>query len=144
MSEHVRDFFERYRNSYIRRDADALAEMFAYPLHITSDARTVTLVSCDSEESWRNQLLNLLDMYNAIGMADARLLKLDARQLSPRTWLAELHWELSDAQGHALYDFHNVYVLAEIGGALRIASAVSPDERPRYAECQARLAGGGR
>lgn len=139
MSESVSEFFEQYRSGYIRRDAAALAVLFAYPSHITSDAGEVALVSNSSEISWQTQLTRLFEMYDAIGATDAQVLQLDARQLSPRLWLAELHWSLNDHEGQALYDFHNIYVLAEIAGALRIASIVSPDELPHYKECRARL-----
>jgi hypothetical protein len=139
MNERIREFFERYRSGYVRRDASALAEMFAYPSHITSDAGEVMLFSNPSETSWQKQLTRLFEMYDAIGATDAQILQLDARQLSPKIWLAELHWSLNDHERQALYDFHAIYVLAEIAGALCIASVVSPDELPRYKECVARL-----
>jgi hypothetical protein len=139
MDDRIGQFFDHYQAAYARRDAAAIAELFAYPSHVTSDAGEVVLVANPSPEGWRPRLERLLAMYDAIGVAEARVLELEARQLSPRIWLAEVRWALHDAAGSLLYDFHTVYVLAEIAGALRIGSAVSPDELPRYQACKARL-----
>jgi hypothetical protein len=141
MHEPIEDFFERYRRGYVRRDAAALAEMFAYPSHVACDAGSVALVANLSKDIWRGQIAKLFENYDSIGATDIRILRLDSRLLSPRLWLAELHWELNDSQGKVLYDFHTLYVLAERDGDLRIASAIAPDELLRHGEYMARLDG---
>jgi hypothetical protein len=139
MKSRVAQFFDAYRSGYLRRAAEELADLFAYPSHITSDAGEVALVPNPTRRGWVRQLADLLEMYDTIGVKGIDILELEERQLSERLWLADVHWELRDADGVALYHFHNVYILCDLGGKLRIASAVSPDELPRYRACRRRL-----
>jgi hypothetical protein len=139
MASRVAQFFEAYRSGYLRHAVEDLADLFAYPSLVTADPGEVVTVPNPTRSEWLPQLGQLLDMYAAIGVKHIDILELEERQLSPRLWLASVHWGLRDAGGSDLYDFHNVYVLGEVGGRLRITSAVSPDELPRYRACRQRL-----
>jgi nitrate reductase assembly molybdenum cofactor insertion protein NarJ len=135
---HVRDFFERYRTAFTQYDAAAIADLFAYPAHVTSDTGEVVLTPLPSPALWVEQLQRLLANYRAIGVAAARLSRLEVTDLSPRLCQAVVHWELTDERGRPLYDFQAAYTLAELGGALRISS-IAHNEVPRYRTYLARL-----
>ncbi len=134
----VNAFMESYRAAFERLDAPAIADHFAYPSHITSDTGEIVLIPVAAKYDWIGKLEQLLGMYRAIGVTSARVLDLAATELSPRLFLAILHWELYDGSGRSLYDFEATYTLAEIDGILRIA-AISHNEIPRYRACIARL-----
>lgn len=135
----VAQFFEIYRTGYLQRAAEVLADLFAYPSHITVDMGGIMLVSNPSRETWLQQLERLFAMYDVIGVQHINIIGLEERQLSDHLWIATVHWEMRDANSVALYDFHNVYILGEVEDRLRITSAVSPDELPRYQACRRRL-----
>ena len=136
----ARQFLDGYAAAYLRRDAEAVAAMFAFPSFVVSDSgASLTLVQNESPAAWRGQVEALFRMYAAIGVARIELASLGARELSPRLLLVEARWQLGDAAGGPLYDFDTLYMLGEIDGSLRITSAVSPNELPRYRACAARL-----
>lgn len=134
----AKEFFETYRAAFEALDAAAIADLFAFPLHITSDAGEIALTVAGSREAWTGQVERLLGMYRAIGFASTRVLDLAAAELSPRLFQVIVHWELYDAAGSVLYDFHAMYTLVKIEDALRIA-AISHDEIPQYRRSLARL-----
>jgi hypothetical protein len=138
----AREFFETYRTAFERYDAAAIADLFAYPSHVTGDAAEVALTPVTSREAWVGQLERLLALYRAIGAVSARPAQLTVVELSPWVLQALVHWELTDQNGAALYDFQAAYTLVELGGALRISS-VAHNEVPRYRACLARLQAGG-
>lgn len=133
----VNTFFESYRLAFERLDASAIAEHFAYPSHITSDAREIGLISIASQQGWIGEIERLLGMYRAIGFGSARILNLIPTALSPRLAQVRVHWALSDGAGQHLYDFQALYTLAEIDKAFRI-TAIAHNEIPRYREYLAR------
>ena len=45
IGQSVNIFFESYRLAFERLDASAIAEHFAYPIHITSEAREISFIS---------------------------------------------------------------------------------------------------
>ena len=132
-------FFASYRAAFGRADAAAILEHFAFPCHITSEAREITLTPLASREDGERMIEQLLDMYRKVGVASARVLDLAANEISPRLVQALVHWALIDAAGNCLYAFEAAYTLASIGGALRIC-AIAHNEIPRYRECLARIA----
>jgi hypothetical protein len=131
-------FFESYRAAFERFDAPAVADHFAYPSHITSDAQEITLTPIAAKADWVRGIERLLDMYRVIGLTSARVLDLTLYELSPRLVQASVQWEMHDGSGNSLYDFHAIYTLVEINDALRI-SAISHNEMPRYRACLVRL-----
>ena len=136
--QRVRSFFDAYRAAFERYDAAAIADLFAYPGHVTSDAGEVGLIPVTSRDTWIAQLERLLAMYGALDVGSAQLLDLHVVELSPRLLQASGHWGLRDRTGAALYDFQATYTLVERDDALRI-SAIAHNEVPRYRACVARL-----
>ena len=131
-------FFESYRAAFESADASAIVEHFAFPCHITSEVREVTLTPIASREEGLRMVERILDMYRDVGVASARVLELDASEISPGLVQALVHWALYGDAGNMLYAFEAAYTLAHIDGALRI-SAIAHNEIPRYRECLARI-----
>jgi hypothetical protein len=130
VSPKLTTFLESYRTAFERLDADAIADLFVYPLHITGDNEQITLASIGSREEWTNQLRGLLRGYRAMEFSTANILDLSVIELSPRLFQATVHWDLHDRAEASLYDFTAIYTLAEIGRNLRI-TAIAHNERPR-------------
>lgn len=131
-------FFDSYRAAFERSDVSAIADHFAFPLHITSDAGQVPLLTFATRQDWIGRVQQLLARRRAIGFSFARALNLVAIELSSRLVHAVVHWALLDEAGGTLYDFNAAYSLATIDGVVRI-TAISHNEVPRYRDCLARL-----
>ncbi len=74
-----------------RFDASAIADHFAYPCHITSDAGEITLMPVTSRQAWVGQLEQLLKLYRTSACSSAQVLDLTFAQLSPRLVQAATH-----------------------------------------------------
>jgi hypothetical protein len=134
----VAAFFESYRAAFERYDSGAIADLFGYPAHVTSDGGEVGLLGIATREDWVPQLDRLLRLYRSLGVHSARVIEASASTLSDRLVQATVRWALDDAGSRCLYSFEATYTLARIGGALRI-TAIAHDELPRYQEALARL-----
>jgi hypothetical protein len=63
MNPDVRSFFETYRAAFEQFEPHSIANLFAYPCHIASDAEKVTLLSIPTREVLSDQLTHILRMY---------------------------------------------------------------------------------
>ena len=133
----IRSFLDEYRATFARYDAEALADLFAFPFHVLSDSEEIAPLSIASRGDWVGVLEGLLGSYRQLGVAAGELLEVDVRELTPRLVLTTVHWELRRDDGSAIYRFTATYTLALIGGAWRVA-AIAHDELPKL---QAALAG---
>jgi hypothetical protein len=131
-------FFDSYRTAFERQDAEAIADHFAYPGLVTSDAGAITLVPITNRQEWLGKLQQLLGMYQAINVGTARVLDLTVIEISPRLAQARLQWALQTAAGERLYDFVAIYTVAQTDGAFHI-TALAHNEMPQYQACYARL-----
>jgi uncharacterized protein (DUF1330 family) len=127
----VSTFFESYRSAFQRLDAEAIADLFVYPVHITGDDEQITPETIGSRDEWVGRLRQLLRGYRAMGFSTAHILDLTVIELSPRLFQAAVDWDLRDGAEASLYAFRAVYTLAEIGQNLRIA-AIAHNELPRF------------
>ena len=132
------DFFDSYRGAFERQDAAAIADHFAYPGHVTSDAGEIVLVPITNRQEWIGKVEQLLGMYRAIGVGTARVLDLALTEISPHLLQAQIHWALQTSAGERLYDFEAIYTLAQTAGAFHI-TAIAHNEMPQYQACYARL-----
>lgn len=130
LSERATAFFDSYLAAFESMDAGAVAGHFGFPLHMTSDADEVGLTTVADVEAWRAEIDRLVSFYRDVGVASARMISASSAELSPRVEHVSIHWQLHDAGGADLYDFHAVYTLAEVDGATRIV-ALAHDELPR-------------
>jgi hypothetical protein len=131
-------FFDSYRSAFERQDVAAIADHFAYPGHVTSDAGEIALVPITNRTEWIGKLEQLLGMYRAIKVSTAQVLDLAVIEISPRLALAHIHWALHTAAGERLYDFEAIYTVAQTDEAFRIV-ALAHNEMPQYQACYTRL-----
>lgn len=131
-------FFDSYGTAFEREDAAAIADHFAYPGLVTSDAGEITLVPIINRQEWIGRVEQLLGMYRAIGFGFARILELDLTEVSPRLGLAHVHWALHTAAGERLYDFIAVYTVARTAESFHI-TAMAHNELPKYQACLLRI-----
>jgi len=131
-------FFDSYRAAFERQDAAAIADYFAYPGLVTSDAGEIALVPITNRQEWIGKVTQLLGMYQAIGVSSARVLDLTLIEISPSLLQAQIHWALQTVTGERLYDFQAIYTVAQTGGAFHI-TAIAHNELPQYQACYARL-----
>ena len=132
-SERITNFFDSYRGAFERRDADGIADHFAYPCHVTSDANDVQFTVTSAREEWIGQIEHLIAGYDALAMGSAEILRVSSTELSRRVVQVFVDWRLRDTSGGELYDFHALYTLAEVDGGLKIV-AIAHDEIPRLRE----------
>ncbi len=131
-------FFDSYRTAFESQDAPAIADHFAYPGFVTSDAGEITLVPITNWQEWIAKLEQLLGMYRAINVGTARVLDMTVTAISPRLAQAHIHWALETSAGERLYDFEAIYTVALIGEEFHI-TALAHNEMPQYQACYARL-----
>ena len=90
--QQVRSFFDTYRETFARYDAAALADLFAFPLQVVSDAEEIAPLSIASREDWVGVLEGLLGGYRTIGVHSGEPLDIAATELTPRIVSAKVHW----------------------------------------------------
>lgn len=127
LSDRASAFFDSYVHAFESFDPAAIAARFAFPFHMTSDGNPPDLTAVTDAAAWQAQITGLVGFYRDIGVVSARIVESSSVTLSPRVEQAALHWQLHDASGTDLYDFHAVYTLVESEGAWKI-SALAHDE----------------
>jgi hypothetical protein len=124
-------FMENYRVVFERLSAPEIAELFAFPVHVSGDhGAGVTLGVGASKAQWLEQLEVLLAGYRKIGVATAQARSLESTAVSPNLFQAHVRWALADAAGRPLYEFSAAYTLARVGDHLRVV-AIAHDELPK-------------
>ena len=132
MTEHstVGDFLDAYRAAFEAYDAPAVADLFAYPCQISSDAGAVSVTTVPTRDAWLPQLERLLGGYQVIGVRSADVLEQRVTELTPRLAQADVRWRLVGGEERALYEFDATYTLADLGDGFRIA-AIAHNETPK-------------
>lgn len=125
--ERVVSFFDSYRAAFERFDVEAIADHFAFPLHIVGESKPVDLRCVGSREEWLETLAMLLDLYRGFGVTTAEVLHSSMMELSEHVAQAVMHWSLRTGSDDEIYDFHGIYTLVEVDGDYRIA-AIAHDE----------------
>jgi len=92
----VHDFLDVYRAAFEAFDVSAIADLFAYPCQITSDAGEIEVAVVPTHEAWASQMERLVAAYRKIGVRSAEAGELrvteltpnlaQARQLAPDRW----------------------------------------------------------
>ena len=136
-SEHrVHTFLRSYRTAFEHLDVPHIAAHYAFPLHVTSEAREITVSVVASLAEWLPQVERLVDAYRRIGVRSAHPEETSIQALSPRLVQARVRWRLLDGAHAEVYAFSTGYTLAEVQGEFRIV-ALAHDELPQL---RARLA----
>jgi hypothetical protein len=126
----VRAFLDAYRAAFETFNVAAVADLFYYPCHITSDAAEVTVAVIPARDAWIPHLGQLVAAYRAIGVRSAEVLTVDVVEITKRLVQAAVHWGLFGEHGRPIYDFDASYTLAELGEGMRI-TAIAHNEAPR-------------
>jgi hypothetical protein len=64
----VERFLAAYRAGFEALDAEAIAELFAYPCQITTNGDEIEVTTVGSRQAWIRQLERLVDAYRKIGL----------------------------------------------------------------------------
>jgi hypothetical protein len=132
----VQALIESYRAAFERFDAATIADHFAYPSHITSDADDVVLIPISKRQDCVDAVEKVIAMHRQLGIPSGRIHDLSIVELSPRLAQASLRMEVSDNAARTLYDFKAIYTLAKTHEGWRIA-AISHNQIPRLLACLA-------
>lgn len=130
MNGRVADFLETYRAAFERREVAAIADLFAYPCHVTGDGDEVDLAVAVTRTEWVDQVERLADAYRQLRVDSVAIVDAASSQFSPRVARANVTWQLLHASGSTIYEFHALYTLIDCGDRLKIATIVH-DETPR-------------
>jgi hypothetical protein len=67
----IDEFLESYRQAFTQLNAEAIANLFAYPCQLTSDAGEIEVTVVPTGEAWLPQLERLVAAYQAVGVRAA-------------------------------------------------------------------------
>lgn len=129
----VVEFLHSYKSAFEAFDAERVTDHFVCPVHVTSDADHVSVVSVPNREAWRTQIAGLIDAYRRIGVASAYPAEIRVHLMSPNVLVARVHWRLLRADQSVIYQFHGNYTVVVIDGDLKI-TAIVHDESARLRE----------
>jgi hypothetical protein len=132
----VNALFKSYCASFEALDPEAIADHFAYPGIIVSDAEEVVLIPLASRQECVAAVAKVVALHRKLGVPVGRIHDLSVLELSPRLVQASLKMEVLDETASQLYDFEATYGLAKISGAWRIV-AISHNQMPRLLRCVA-------
>lgn len=130
-------FIDGYRRTFESFDVAAIAARFAFPCQVTSEGESVTVVTIPGPDAWVPQIARIVGAYRLLGVASARIAKLQVAEVTPRIAHAVVHWDLARADGSPVYGFTASYTLVDAGDGPRI-SAIAHDETPRMLSAVAR------
>ena len=71
----VAAFFDSYVRAFERYDAAGIADLFAYPAHVTGDADPITPTTVPDRAGWEARLTELLGAYRALSVTTASILR---------------------------------------------------------------------
>jgi hypothetical protein len=130
----VRELLESYLGAFERLDAAAIAEHFAYPSHISSDADDVALLQLSNRQDCLAAVEKVVAMHRELAAPSGSIRDLSITGLSPRLAQASLRMEVNARAGGMLYDFEAFYTLVETPAGWRIA-AIAHNQIPRLVAC---------
>jgi hypothetical protein len=134
--DEVNALFKSYCASFEALDPEAIADHFAYPGIIVSDAEDVVLIALANRQECVAAVAKVVALHRRLGVPVGRVQDLSVLELSPRLVQAFLKMEVLDETASYLYDFDATYSLVRNSGAWRIV-AISHNQMPRLLRCVA-------
>jgi ketosteroid isomerase-like protein len=131
-AEAVKAFLESYASAFQRSDKDAVADRYAYPIHVVTYNGGVRLLAIQSREGWIAVVERILSMYTAMGVRRADMGDLRVVNISPLVAQARVVWDLHGEGDKPLYKFDATYTLALFDGELKIVQVISENEQPKF------------
>ncbi len=132
----VNAFFKSYCASFEALDPEAIADHYAYPGIIVSDAEEVALITLANRQECVAAVAKVVALHRKLGVPVGRIRDLSVLELSPRLVQASLKMEVLDETTSPLYGFEATYSLVKISGVWRIV-AISHNQIPRLLGCVA-------
>ena len=126
----VDEFFASYAADCATYDAATVAEHFVYPVQAVGATAAEPDVTTAGREEWLRGLDRLLDAYRELGVAAARLHRLQVTQVGRGLHVASVGWTLLHADRSPVYEFEACYTLVVSQGRLQIA-AIAHNELPK-------------
>jgi len=90
----IQALLESYRGAFERFDAEAIADHFAYPSHIASDAAEIALISIEKRQDCLDAVEKVITMHRQLGAPSGTIHDLSIAELSPRLAQASLRMEV--------------------------------------------------
>jgi hypothetical protein len=128
----VKAFLESYASVFQRSDKEAVADRYAYPVHVVTHNGGVRLLAVQSREGWIAVVERILQMYTAMGVRRAAMDDLRVVNISPLVAQASLVWDLRGEGDKPLYKFEAMYTVALFDGELKIVQVISENEQPKF------------
>ena len=123
MSE-LDSFFALYAERYMASDVDAISAVYEAPLLAVRDGRAIHLAD---RAAVREHLGELMAAYAESGAARADIAELDVVDAGTSGAFATVQWQVRDADGAMVKDFHTTYHLLREGESWRILSYTNHD-----------------
>lgn len=118
MSE-LDSFFSHYAERYMASDVDAISAVYEAPLLAVREGRAMHLADRAAVD---DHLFELMTAYRNAGAARADIAELDVLSLGESGAMVTVRWNVQDATGALLRDFHTTYHLLRDEGTWRILS----------------------
>jgi len=131
-AEAVKVFLESYASAFQASDKDAVADRYAYPVHVVTHNGGVRFLAIPSRAAWLAVVERILQMYGAMGVRRAAMRDLNVIDISPQVAQARLVWALRGDGDKPLYEFEATYTLAQLDGELKIVQVISENEQPKF------------
>lgn len=106
-------------------DVDAIGAMYAAPMFALREGRVIHLAD---RTAVRAHLTEVMAAYARSGAARADVAALDIVPLGKSSVFATVRWQVRDARGGMLKDFHTTYHLVRVADAWQILSYTNHDD----------------
>ncbi len=129
--EEVTQFFDDYRSSFNRLDADAVADCWHVPSGITyaaKDGADAALAWWADDAPMRQNMRALCDLYRDNGYDHAAYEIETCVPMGARHAFALVHWTLKRQDGSVLQSFRTGYNLMRTAGGPRVVLATQFEE----------------
>ena len=105
-------------------DVDAVSAMYEAPMLAVREGRAIHL---SDRKAVREHLTDVMGAYARSGAARADIASLEVVPLGRSSVFATVRWQVRNADGALLKDFHTTYHMLRTDGAWRIVSYTNHD-----------------
>lgn len=117
-------YFAAYVAAFNRRDAEAVAALWAFPATIVARGRS----ACFDQEAFRSNTEALCAFYERREVAAAHKWVIGAEALFPGLWLVRTADRMTDEAGAEIVRWEHVYLIAETEAGPRALVAMADGE----------------
>ena len=128
--DRVREFMERYRAAFVRRDVDGLLDFYGFPMQLVAAGPIHPSVSVVAEEEWRLTVRRLVLAYRRLRVSSDSTGEFEVTRPLPGVASVRARWVLCGSEGEPIYDFTALYTVVDSENGPRIV-AIAHDELPK-------------